>query len=344
MSVHLDDYHFDLPETLIAQHPANPRDAARLLVYDRITEQIIDTTFSKIDTFLPPQTTLVLNNAKVDKCRLRFGSMEVFVLETITDDSVRALIKPGTRFKLNKTISLTDGIEATVTDIDAEGIRTLVFNCSIDDSRLDKYRLTPLPPYIAQNEQMSSEYQTVYAQRAGSKAAPTAGLHFTPPLLERLKKQHALAEITLDVGLGTFAPLRPESITAGHLHAETFEISATAATILNQASHLTAVGTTSVRTLESAVGVRSSNFGAAITNTHGKRLFEATSGSTEIFIQPGYVFKAVDALITNFHLPKTSLLMMVDAFMGYQPMMKCYAHAINNEYRFYSFGDAMLVI
>jgi len=344
MSTNLDDYNFDLPEKLIAQQPANPRDAARLLVYNRTSGKITDAIFRDIENFLPAHTTLVINNAKVDKCRLRFGSMEVFVLETINDVTVRALIKPGAKFKLDKTITLAEDIEVKVTGIDGEGIRTLVFNCPVDDPRLDEYRLTPLPPYIAQNEQLAAEYQTVYAERSGSKAAPTAGLHFTPDLLAQLKQKHTLAEITLDVGLGTFAPLRPESITAGHLHAETFEISEATAEILNRATHLTAVGTTSVRTLESAAIERGTDLEARPTGMDGKQRFEAASGSTGIFIQPGYQFKAVDALITNFHLPKTSLLMLVAAFMGFDSMMHCYDHAIKNDYRFYSFGDAMLIL
>jgi S-adenosylmethionine:tRNA ribosyltransferase-isomerase len=333
MDYSLADFDFTLPSELIAQTPASPRDAAKLLVYNRALGTITDATFRDIDTYLPPTTTVVLNNTKVDKCRLRFGAMEVFVLESVNDRTVRALIKPGPKFKLHKTVPLAEGIEAEVTAVDPEGIRTLAFNCPLDDARLDAYRLTPLPPYIAQNEALSAEYQTVYAKQSGSKAAPTAGLHFTPQLLQSLGQTHQIAEITLDVGLGTFAPLRDEHIAQQHLHQETYTIDPPTADILNQADHLTAVGTTTVRTLESAALIQK-----------GRPTFRPVEGSTEIFIQPGYQFKAVSAMVTNFHLPKTSLLMLVAAFMGYEPMMKCYQHAIDQQYRFYSFGDAMLII
>lgn len=330
MSYSLSDFDFVLPDNLIAQTPASPRDAAKLLVFDRQSGQITDAIFRDIEQYLPENTTLVLNNTKVDKCRLRFGNLEVFVLESVNDKTVRALIKPGPKFRLGKTVLLAEGIEAEVTAVDEQGIRTLILSCPLDDGRLDAFRLTPLPPYIAQDESLAEEYQTVYAQTPGSKAAPTAGLHFTPELLNSIKRQHAVAEITLDVGLGTFAPIKSESLDDIHLHQETYFISDTAAEVLNQAKHITAVGTTSVRTLESAV--------------EGTRHFTEASGATEIFIQPGYQFKAVDALITNFHLPKTSLLMLVGAFMGVESMMRCYQHAIENNYRFYSFGDAMLIV
>lgn len=333
MPLQLSDYDFDLPAELIAQQPAHPRDAAKLLVFDRSRGTIVDAIFRDIETYLPPTTTLVLNNTKVDKCRLRFGSMEIFVLETVNDQTVRAMVKPGYKFKLGKKVELGDSLTAEVTAIDQEGIRTLILSCPVDDTRLDPFRLTPLPPYIAQDESLADEYQTVYAQKQGSKAAPTAGLHFTSELLTSIRQRHDVAEVTLDVGLGTFAPLREENVQTDRLHAETYTIDTPTADTLNRANHLTAVGTTSVRTLESA---------AVIAN--GAKTFVPQRGSTEIFIHPGYEFKAVDAMITNFHLPKTSLLMLVAAFMGYEQMMECYDHAIREKYRFYSFGDAMLIV
>ncbi len=338
MEYSLSDFDFDLPDELIAQQPASPRDAAKLLVFDRQTGQITDAIFRDIAHFLPDKTTLVLNNTKVDKCRLRFGNLEVFILETVNDRSVRALIKPGPKFKLHKMVQLAEGIEAEVTAVDADGIRTLVFNYALDDTRLDNFRLTPLPPYIAQNEKLAEEYQTVYAKTPGSKAAPTAGLHFTPELLTKIKEHHSIAEVTLEVGLGTFAPIKTDKLDEVHLHQETYHISAETAKLLNQAEHITAVGTTSVRTLEAAAAELHSQSYDLPT------VFKEASGATEIFIYPGYRFKAVDALITNFHLPKTSLLMMIAAFMGYEEMMCCYRHAIEQSYRFYSFGDAMLII
>jgi S-adenosylmethionine:tRNA ribosyltransferase-isomerase len=332
MTYSLDDFDFELPENLIAQTPASPRDSARLLVYDRSRGTVTDSVFRDIQTYLPDATTLVLNNTRVDKCRLRFGPMEVFVLETVNDRTVRALIRPGHKFKLGKKVTLSDGIAAEVTAVDDDGIRTLTFNCSIDDPRLDQFKLTPLPPYIEQNEDLANEYQTVYASHPGSKAAPTAGLHFTQSLLEQIGQRHDIAQFTLDVGLGTFAPIRDEQIAAGVLHREQYDINAATADILNRAPHITAVGTTSVRTLESAARP-----------DQGGRTFTAQRGETDIFIQPGYKFKATDAMVTNFHLPKTSLLMLVAAFMGYEEMMRCYRHAIDQKYRFYSFGDAMLL-
>jgi S-adenosylmethionine:tRNA ribosyltransferase-isomerase len=263
---------------------------------------------------------------------LRFGTIEIFILENVNDRTVRAMVRPGYKFKLNRTVALTPDISALVTAIDQGGIRTLQLSCPIDDKRLEPYKLTPLPPYIAQDESLADEYQTVYAKTRGSKAAPTAGLHFTSKLLEAIRMQHDVAEITLDVGLGTFAPLREENLQSNHLHAETYAINAPTADTLNRANHLTAVGTTSVRTLESAAFI-----------AKGAKTFAPQQGSTEIFIYPGYEFKAVDAMITNFHLPKTSLLMLVAAFMGFDAMMRSYQHAIANRYRFYSFGDAMLI-
>jgi S-adenosylmethionine:tRNA ribosyltransferase-isomerase len=336
MSLSLADYDFELPPKLIAQQPASPRDSARLLVFNRADGSIADAIFRDIDNFLPQNTTIVVNNTKVDKCRLRFGNMEIFVLESINDKTVQALVRPGPKFKLGRTVELANGIAAEVTAVDEEGIRTLALNCALDDPRLEKFKLTPLPPYIAQNEALADEYQTIYAKQAGSKAAPTAGLHFTPELLQKLRNDHTISEITLDVGLGTFAPLREENIESKHLHEETYSISEPTAKELNAAQHITAVGTTTVRTLESAVTQDG--------QTARRPEFRRTRGSTEIFIQPGYRFKAVDAMITNFHLPKTSLLMLVAAFMRYEPMMHCYKHAIANEYRFYSFGDAMLIL
>jgi S-adenosylmethionine:tRNA ribosyltransferase-isomerase len=327
----LQDFDFELPRELVAQKPAQPRDHARLLVYDRRTKSITDEYFYNLDKYLAPSTTLVLNDSKVEKSRLLFGSTEIFVLEAINPTTIRALVKPGRKFKLNSTtnIPIKDGrLEATVTDVDAEGIRILQLNLPIDDSRLDGYRLTPLPPYITQDESLSEEYQTVYAKPLGSKAAPTAGLHFTDWQLEKLAQHHPIAKLTLHVGMGTFAPVKTNNISQHIMHNEDYLISAATAKILNAATHITAVGTTSLRTLESAGPV-----------------FAQNSGSTDIFIRPGYQFKTVNSLITNFHLPKSTLLMLVAALMGsVEEMQRVYGHAIAKQYRFYSFGDAMLIL
>ncbi|HEU5004781.1 MAG TPA: tRNA preQ1(34) S-adenosylmethionine ribosyltransferase-isomerase QueA [Candidatus Saccharimonadales bacterium] len=324
----LSDFDFELPSELIAQTPARPRNHARLLIYDRQTKQIIDDYFYNLEKYLPIETTLVLNNSKVEKARLRFGNAEIFVLETVNPDTVRALVKPGRKFKLGKIAELANGLSAETINIDEAGIRTLKLSKNIDDPAFDDFRLTPLPPYIKQDESLADEYQTVYADPLGSKAAPTAGLHFTNEQLDGIKKTHDVAELTLHVGLGTFAPVKSEDIDEHVMHHEWYEVTTETAGILNKATHITAVGTTSARTLESL-----------------DRPFKACSGVTNIFIKPGYEFKNVDAIITNFHLPKSTLLMMISALLGsIDELHRIYKHAIDSQYRFYSFGDAMLIL
>jgi len=330
-SLHDFDYH--LPEDLIAQEPANPRDHSRLLVYERETGTISDNYFYNLELYLPENTALVVNNSKVEKCRLLFegGTREIFVVNKLNDRLVEALVRPGKIFKKGVTVSLTEDIQAEVINIEADGIRTLLLNKPLDDPMLDPYRATPFPPYIAQNEALSEEYQTVFASDSGSKAAPTAGLHFTDELIERLKeKGYGWEEVTLHVGLGTFAPVKVEMIDEHIMHSEWYRISKLTASGLNYSRHITAVGTTSIRVLESAVR----NDGS----------FVACSGETDIFIKPGYSFKSVDSLITNFHLPKSTLLMLVAAFMGFEETHRVYRHAIREKYRFYSFGDGMLIL
>lgn len=322
----LEDYQFDLPPELIAQRPASPRDHSRLLVYDRRTKTITDDHFYNILKYLPQETTLVVNNSKVEKCRLRFGQTEIFVLETINPTTIKALVRPGRKFKLGP-VQVND-FKFVVSDIAEDGIRIIKLDRSIDDKSFDPHRLTPLPPYIKQDERLAGSYETVYADPLGSKAAPTAGLHFTDELLRKIKSNHEVAEITLHVGLGTFAPVKTTNLKDHRLHEEYYSIDKTVATKLNKADHITAVGTTTVRTLEST-----------------KRPYRAIDGKTQIFITPGYQFKAVDSLITNFHLPKSSLLMLVAAFLGsVSELHRIYEHAIARGYRFYSFGDAMLIL
>ena len=333
MTYTLSDFDYDLPDEFIAQEPAQPRDHARLLIYDRATGEITDDHFYNILDYLPQQTTLVVNNSKVEKCRLLFddGKKEIFILNAVNDTTVRAMVRPGKKFKKGKTAQLTKDISATVVDIDDEGIRTLELSPSLNDPVYNQHKHTPFPPYIEQNESLAEEYQTVYAQDLGSKAAPTAGLHFTDELLKKITEQGIVqSEVTLHVGLGTFAPVKADTIDEHTMHSEWFEITANTADELNSADHITAVGTTSVRVLESCL------------QNHTQ--FTATEMDTDIFIRPGFQFKATDALITNFHLPKSTLLMLVAAFTGYKEMKKIYQHAIDQEYRFYSFGDAMLML
>lgn len=337
-----DLYSFELPEELIAQEPAHPRDHARLLVYRLSDESITDDYFYNLEKYLDPQTTLALNNSKVDHCRWLFddGKTEIFVLEKADTHTVRAMVRPGRKFRVGKTVQLTDWLEAEVMAIDKEGIRTIRLNISHDDERLKQYEHVPLPPYIAQNDKLADEYQTVYAKPLGSLAAPTAGLHFTKELLTAIGQKHEIAEVTLHVGLGTFANLTEENLQSGRLHEEWFELTGGAAEQLQKAPHITAVGTTTIRTLET---VRRDN-----------PTFVPTVAATDIFIRPGFEFQAVDSLITNFHLPSTSLLMLVAAFIADKKhldemaaaaeLRKIYAHAIEQKYRFYSFGDAMLIV
>jgi len=330
----INDFDFHLPEALIAQRPASPRDHARLLVYDRKSGTITDDVFHNIGAWLPPHTTIVLNNSRVEKARMVFGNIEIFILRQINDTTAEALVRPGKKFRTGKSVELAPGLTATTLDVQEDGVRTLRLSPSLTDAAWEPYRLTPFPPYIAQDESLADEYQTVYAKDEGSKAAPTAGLHFTEALLRKLEDSgRTIAELTLHVGMGTFAPVKVDRIEDHIMHSEWYSLDAANAQKLNQAPHITAVGTTSSRTLESIVKT-----------TENGRTFEVGSGSTDIFITPGYTYKGVDALITNFHLPKSTLLMLVSALTGIGEMHRIYAHAIAREYRFYSFGDAMLIL
>lgn len=329
----LSDFDYHLPEELIAQSPAHPRDHAKLLVYNRETGEIIDDVFYNLGKYLPKPTKLVVNNSKVEKCRLMFdeGKRELFVTSVRNNNTIEALVRPGRKFKLGKTVELVNGITVEVTHVAEDGLRTMVLNCDLDDPRLEPFKYTPFPPYIEQDESLADEYQTVYAKDLGSKAAPTAGLHFTDELLESLKSQGIeKEEVTLHVGLGTFAPVKVENILEHDIHSEWYHLNDETAAKLNQTEHVTAVGTTSVRVLES------------VADEGGK--LHPGFGETNIYITPGYNYKRVDALITNFHLPKSTLLMLVAAFMGFNEMKRLYEHAIEKKYRFYSFGDAMLIL
>lgn len=326
----LSDYQFDLPTDLIAQYPIYPRDHSRLLVYDRSEDRITDARFYELPQFLKPNTSLVVNNSKVQKARIRFANVEIFELDRHDTTTMDALVRPGRKFKLGSQIHLGMGITAIVKHIHDSGVRTLSFNRTLDDPILESLRETPFPPYIQADESRAQDYQTVYAREEGSKAAPTAGLHFTPSLLQKLRDEHhQLVEVTLHVGLGTFSPVKTEDIDDHIMHSEWYSIDSKAAEQLNAARTTLAVGTTSVRVLESA---------------KQEGTFKPGQATTNIFITPGYAFKAVDALITNFHLPGSTLIMLVSAFAGYQATRRLYAHAIKERYRFYSFGDAMLIL
>lgn len=331
---------FELPSELIAQQPAVPRDHARMLVYDRTSRAITDDYFYNLLSYLPRQTCVVANNSKVEHCRMLFdgAKREIFVLENANDKTVRALVRPGKVFRLGKTIELTGKITVTVTAIDADGIRTLEFNHPTDHPDLVAAQHVPLPPYITQNDKLAAEYQTIYAEPVGSKAAPTAGLHFTDELKRTVQKERDWAELTLHVGLGTFAPLQDENLKSGRLHEESYSVNADVLKKVDEAKHITAVGTTSVRTIESI-------YKDCSVKPSSKTMLDDISGSTDIFIQPGYEFKRVNSLITNFHLPGTSLLLLTAAFVGSESeLLEIYNHAIAQKYRFYSFGDCMLIV
>jgi S-adenosylmethionine:tRNA ribosyltransferase-isomerase len=333
LSFTLNDFDYHLPEELIAQKPAVPRDHSRLLVYDRRTGRIFDDQFYNIGQYLPSRTSLVVNNSKVEKCRLLFneGKIEVFVTKAVNDRVVEAMVRPGKKFRVGKETVLVDGVSARTLQIAEDGIRTIELSHSLDDPRLEPFKYTPFPPYIERDESLAGRYQTVYARDEGSKAAPTAGLHFTPELLEKLEQQgFEKKEVTLHVGLGTFAPVKSEKIEEHIMHSEWYRVTAEQAESLNRSKSITAVGTTSVRVLES------------LPKKEGK--FIPSTGETDIFITPGYKFRSVDHLITNFHLPKSTLLMLISAFAGFDETRKIYEHAIRERYRFYSFGDAMLIL
>ena len=333
MKYSLSDFDYHLPEELIAQSPASPRDHARLLVYNRATKKITDDYFYNLGNYLPEDTTLVVNNSKVEKCRLMFdgGKKELFVTSVRNNNTIEALVRPGKKFRIGKKVELAEGIIAEVTHVSEDGLRTIILSHDLDAPEFEPFKYTPFPPYIEQDESLAPEYQTVYAKDLGSKAAPTAGLHFTDELLSTLKAQGIRKlEVTLHVGLGTFAPVKAEELDDHVMHSEWFQLDSTTAEELSNAEHITAVGTTSIRVLESLADE--------------DRDFVPQSGETDIFITPGYSFKAVDSLITNFHLPKSTLLMLVSALMGFDEMHRIYRHAIKEKYRFYSFGDAMLII
>lgn len=333
MSYTLEDFDYELPEHLIAQRPATPRDHSRLLVYDRASRSITDARFHELPEWLPERTTLVANNSRVEKCRLLFdgGKREIFATKVVNPTTVEALTRPGRHFREGRRVQLTDELTAEVLHVAPDGVRTIRLSHPLDDPLYDPVRSTPFPPYIRQDESLSDRYQTVYAQDSGSKAAPTAGLHFTPELLQTLQSRGVgWEEVTLHVGLGTFAPVKEERIEDHVMHSEWYQIDSGVSDRLNQSGHITAVGTTSVRVLESA--------------SDRDGLLTGSSGDTDIFITPGYEFRCVDSLITNFHLPKSTLLMLVAALTGLDEMHRIYRHAVEQEYRFYSFGDAMLIL
>ncbi|MEO6871698.1 MAG: tRNA preQ1(34) S-adenosylmethionine ribosyltransferase-isomerase QueA [Chthoniobacterales bacterium] len=326
MSMQLRDYDFDLPEELIAKRPPARREDARMMVIDRAQETIAHRRFAELSEFVRPKELLVLNDTRVLPAR-RFsddGAIEFLFLEQVDTQSWKCLVKPGRKMRLGARVIL-DGTEGAVEKICPEGERLVRFAEVIDPYRTGQI---PLPPYLGRESDAEdlTRYQTVFASVPGAVAAPTAGLHFTPEILAKLP--HTF--VTLHVGTGTFRPVQSETIEAHRMHAERFAISGKAAQAINAAENILAVGTTSVRVLESAARRDSK--------------LHAQEGSTDIFIYPPYHFRWVDRLLTNFHLQRSTLLLLVSAFAGRELILRAYAEAVRERYRFYSYGDCMLIL
>lgn len=339
----LSDFDFDLPEELIAQHPIQQRDCSRLMVVSREKQTIENKHFYDIIDYLNPGDVLVRNNTKVIPARLfgikeeTNGHVEVLLLKERKKDTWECLCGNARIVKLNTVITFGEGLlKAKCIEINDEGIRVFEMNYDgIFYEILDQLGTMPLPPYIKEKLEDQNRYQTVYAKIEGSAAAPTAGLHFTDDIIEKIKaKGIEILDVTLHVGLGTFRPVKVDNVLEHHMHSEYYMIEEDVADKLNQAKQngrrIIAVGTTSTRTLEANM------------QKYGK--FTATHENTDIFIYPGYEFKAIDSLITNFHLPKSTLLMLISAFASKELVFKAYHEAIEERYRFFSFGDSMFII
>ena len=336
------DFYFDLPQELIAQDPLEDRASSRLLVLDKKTGEMQHRHFYNITEYLRAGDCLVINNTKVIPARLygtREGTgalIEILLLKRKENNIWETLVKPGKKARPGTKIIFGDGLlVGEVIDIVEEGNRLIQFTYEgVFEEILDQLGQMPLPPYITHQLKDKNRYQTVYAKYEGSAAAPTAGLHFTPELLEKVRQAGVkIAEVTLHVGLGTFRPVKVEDVTQHHMHSEFYQIDETAASLINETrkngGRVICVGTTSCRTIESAAAPDGS--------------LHPCSGWTDIFIYPGYQFKALDCLITNFHLPESTLLMLVSALAGKDHIMAAYKEAVRQRYRFFSFGDAMFI-
>ena len=334
------DFYYDLPEERIAQTPAEPRDSSRLLVYDRKEKNIENKSFRDIFEYLEKGDVLVVNNTKVIPARMyaltkNGGVVEVLLLKRYDLNTWEVLMRPGKKGKIGVKMTIGEELSFEVKDITETGERIVEFSYEgAFEDVLNRVGTMPLPPYIRAKLENQARYNTVYSKVDGSAAAPTAGLHFTPELLQKLKdKGVEVAEVLLHVGLGTFRPVSEDIITDHKMHSEYYEIKDEAAEIINRAKQegrrVIAVGTTSVRTLESVADE--------------KGFVKACSGNTEIFLYPPYQMKCVDALITNFHLPESTLIMLVACLTGREEILDVYKYAVQQEYRFFSFGDAMFI-
>ena len=336
------DFYYDLPEELIAQTPIAHRDESRLMVLNIANQTIEHKIFKDIVDYLKPGDVLVRNNTKVIPARL-YGkketgaNIEFLLLNNIEGDIWESIVRPGNKLHIGTKVIFGDGLlEAEVLDVMEGGTRKVKFSYEgIFNEILDKIGLMPLPPYIHEELKQKDRYQTVYAKYNGSAAAPTAGLHFTPELFEKLKQRGVeVANVTLHVGIGTFRPVKVEKVEEHHMHSEHFYIKEEDAKIINKAKQegrrIIAVGTTSCRVLESIADEKTG-------------MVQAQESDTQIFIYPGYKFKCIDGLITNFHLPESTLLMLVSSLAGRDFIMKAYKEAVKEKYRFFSFGDAMFI-
>ncbi len=345
--MNINDFDYHLPEELIAQQPADKRDFSRLLVVHRDTGKIEHKHFYDVLDYLNPGDCLVMNNSKVLPARL-FGTkaetgakVEFLLIKRLHGDVWESMVKPGKRLKPGDSVIFSDDFKADIIDYGEDGTRIVEFKYNgIFMERLEELGKMPLPPYIERESVLSDKdrYQTVYCKEEGSVAAPTAGLHFTEELLEKAKaKGVKLAYVTLHVGIGTFRPVKCENIEDHQMHFEEYEITQENADIINETKaaggRIISVGTTSTRTMESAA-----------VEKDGKHAMAAGEGSTGIFIYPGYEFKIIDSLITNFHLPKSTLLMLISALYNREDILKVYETAVKEEYRFFSYGDAMIII
>lgn len=337
------DFYYDLPEELIAQDPLEDRTASRLLVLDRQTGTVEHKIFSDVIDYLNKGDCLVINNTRVIPARLigekegTGGKVEVLLLKRRANDVWETLVKPGKKLKPGAKITFGDGrLRAEVLEVVEEGNRLVKFHYEgIFEEILDSLGEMPLPPYITHKLEDKEMYQTVYAKFDGSAAAPTAGLHFTKELLNKIEEKGIkISSITLHVGLGTFRPVKVDDVNNHHMHTEWYEVNAEAAEIINETKRnggrVICVGTTSCRTIES------------VADDNG--YMKAKTGETDIFIYPGYKFKVMDGLITNFHLPESTLVMLVSAFAGKENVLSAYETAVKEKYRFFSFGDAMILI
>lgn len=336
------DFYYELDESLIAQTPIEKRDTSRLLVYSRETHETAHRVFSDITEYLHAGDVLVINDTKVIPARL-YGvkkgtdrAVEFLLLRRLSLDTWDIICKPGKKLRLGDEVVFSSKLSATILDKKEDGVTEVRFSFDgVFEAILDELGEMPLPPYIHEKLDDPARYQTVYAREQGSAAAPTAGLHFTPELLERIASMGvAIARLTLHVGLGTFRPVKVKSVEEHVMHSEHYQVSGEAANAINTArkngGRIIAVGTTCVRTLES------------VSDEAG--VVHARSGETNIFITPGYRFKAIDALLTNFHLPESTLIMLVSAFAGRGRTLSLYKEAVEKRYRFFSFGDAMLLL